>query len=208
MKHISLGRVSSLFPPKAWGGKADKYKGLVSAPILLISNFHWLENCHKGLVCERGKWARLLFPYNQEELQSCQSQSVLATSYFSAHTPLKFLCPLHPQPSGLLTRYFHQEVTFIKLSLRVLPFHYGHFLCDVIPGIAVLQTRTITNTTRWYKYVWLILPKPLKGALLIVVFIRIHKGLYFCLNLDWMQKKYCPDLLLHSFTFLLPQLGV
>lgn len=86
MKHISLGRVSSLFQPRAWGGKTDKYKGLVSAPILLISNFHWLENCQKGLVCERGKWARLLFPYNQEELQSCQSQSVLATSHLSAHT--------------------------------------------------------------------------------------------------------------------------
>lgn len=70
MKHISLGRVSSLFRPEAWGGKTDKHKGLVSAPILLISNFHWLENCQKGLVCERGKWALLLFPYNQENCRA------------------------------------------------------------------------------------------------------------------------------------------
>lgn len=127
MKHISLGSVSQLFRPKAWGGKTEKYKGLVSAPILLISNFHWVENCQKGLVCEQGKWDRLLFPYDREELQSCQPRPELATFYFSAHTPLTFHCPLHPQSSGFLIRYFHQEVTFIKLSPRVLPLHYGHF---------------------------------------------------------------------------------
>lgn len=121
----------TIVSPTAWGGKTDKYKGLVSAPILVIPNFHCLENHQKGLACEPGKWAHLLLPQSQEQLQSSQPGPVLGTFYFSAHTHLAWHCPLHPQPSGFLTRYFHQEVTFIKLSLRVLPFCCDH-LCVML----------------------------------------------------------------------------
>lgn len=100
MKHISPGSVSQLFLPKAWGGKTDKHKGLVSAPILLISNIHCLENCQEGLVCERGKWAHLS-AHTARKNHRAVSQDLCLQHFISQHThPWRVTVPFTHNPQG------------------------------------------------------------------------------------------------------------